>query len=290
LKKKILITGINGFLGSHLAKRLSTEYDIVGLVRNLKNINRIESYNYQLVQSTEDSILKLFNENSIYAVIHTATVYRVDKSVENLINTNVLLPIKLYEQANSNGVSLFFNTDTFFNSKEVKQDYLPQYTLSKKNALEWLKLIQGDCKLVNMKLFHMFGSKDSPLKFTSKIFTDLINNIPNIDLTSGEQKRDFIHVEDVVDAYLAVLNNFIPDNKHYAEYEVGTGTSISIKTFVQTIKNIVGTDTVLNFGALKNRENEIMDAYANNMELKKIGWIPKYDIEKGIKEILVNGI
>ncbi len=290
MKKKIFITGINGFLGSHLAKRLSVEYDIVGLVRNVKNINRIKSFNYQLVQSTEDGILKLFNENSIYAVIHTATVYRVDKSVENLINTNVLLPIRLYELANSNGVSLFFNTDTFFNSKEIKQNYLSQYTLSKKNALEWLKLIQGDCKLVNMKLFHMYGSNDSPLKFTTKIFTDIINNVKTIDLTSGEQKRDFIHVEDVVEAYKVVLSNFNSAKNNYVEYEVGTGESVSIKTFVKTIKNSVVSDTLLNFGGLKDRENEIMDARANNIELKKIGWNPRYDIKKGIKQILNNGV
>tara|TARA_R110002096_G_scaffold436018_1_gene665131 strand:- start:11223 stop:12095 length:873 start_codon:yes stop_codon:yes gene_type:complete len=290
LKKKILITGINGFLGSHLAKGLSEDYDIIGLVSNVNNTHRIKKYNFNLLESTDENIINLFKENTFFSVIHTATVYRVDKSVEKLITTNVLLPVKLYELANSNGTSLFVNTDTFFNSKEVKQNYLSHYTLSKKNALEWLKTVQGECKLVNMKLFHMYGSNDAPLKFTTKIFTDLINNIPKIDLTSGIQKRDFIHVEDVVDAYRTVLNNFNSINNQYSEFEVGLGSSVSIKTFVETIKKLVGSNTILNFGGLKDRENEIMDAFANNTELKKNGWKPEYSLEKGIQEILDNGV
>lgn len=290
MKKKILITGINGFLGSHLAKKLCEEYDIIGLVNNVKNVDRVKSYNFKIIESTEKNIIKLFIENSIFSIIHTATVYRVDKSVEKLIKTNILLPLKLYELANRNGVSVFFNTDTFFNSKDIKHNYLSQYTLSKKNALEWLKTIQGECKLINMKLFHMYGSNDSPLKFTTNIFKNLINNLPKIDLTSGEQKRDFIYIDDVVKAYICVLNNFSFGNNKYFEFEVGTGKSISIKNFVETIKTTLGSTSILNFGGLENRENEIMDAVANNTELKKLGWNPEFNIEKGIQSILHKGV
>jgi len=76
LKKKILITGINGFLGSHLAKYLKSSFEVLGLEYSLENLNRIASENFK-VYSTNDTVLEIiFKENDFYAVIHLATVYK----------------------------------------------------------------------------------------------------------------------------------------------------------------------------------------------------------------------
>src|SRR5690606_20704082 len=113
-------------------------------------------------------------------------------SINSMLVTNIMLPIKLYELANAHGVEVFINTDTFFNQSEIKYNYLSEYSMSKKHALEWLYTRQDRCKLVNMKLFHIYGPGDSPLKFVTEISNKLQDNVESINLTRGEQKRDFV--------------------------------------------------------------------------------------------------
>ena len=157
LKKKILITGINGFLGSHMAKHLKSNFEVIGLEYSLENLHRIASENFK-VYSTNDTILdNIFKENDFYAVIHVATVYkRESEPIFDLLNTNINLPVQLLELSGKYKVNLFLNTDSFFNDKKHQYSYLSEYTQSKNDALEWLKTLnaRGSCKLVNMKIFH----------------------------------------------------------------------------------------------------------------------------------------
>ena len=57
-----------------------------------------------------------------------------------------------------------------------------------------------------MKVFHMFGENDAPGKFVPFIIKEIINNVPTLDLTPGNQTRDFIYVKDVVFAFEHVIN------------------------------------------------------------------------------------
>lgn len=172
MKKKILITGIYGFLGSHLAKYLKDQYEIIGLVNSFKNTHRINKYNFKIYSSKTDNLESIFIENKIYAILHVATVYnRKEESLINLLNTNIFLPIQLVELCEKYKVKSFFNTDSFFNNDKYKYDYLSYYTLSKKQILEWLKLFSfsTNCKVVNLKIFHMYGEHDSLNKFIPSI-------------------------------------------------------------------------------------------------------------------------
>lgn len=288
MKKIIVITGINGFLGSHLASYLSQEYQIIGLVRDIKNSSRIVDSNYTLLSSDSKSITDLFNIFEIYAVIHTATVYKPKVSIEELLQTNLLLPTLLYEKASQNNVKAFINTDTFFNFENSKYDYLNSYTLSKQNCLFWLKSIQGNCKLINMKLHHIYGPNDSDSKFVMVMLNKLKNNESTISLTAGQQKRDFIFISDVCEAYKVVLSSIVSGNlvDDFNEFEVGTGQSISIADFLLKAKELSGSSSFLEFGALPYRENEIMDATANNVKLLQLGWTPKTDLNSGISYLL----
>lgn len=284
MKKTIVITGINGFLGSYLASFLNQDYHVVGLVRDIHSNSRLINCNYPLFKSDSKSITDLFNRFEIHAVIHTATVYKPKFSIEELLQTNLLLPILLYEKANQYNVKAFINTDTFFNFENSKYDYLNSYTLSKQNCLSWLKSIGGSCKLINMKLHHIYGPNDAEGKFVTTILNKLKNNETSIALTLGQQKRDFIFISDVCDAYKIVLDNIVnfKEEGNFKEFEVGTGESISIADFLLKAKELSGSSSNLEFGALPYRENEIMDAKANNNMLLQLGWFPKTNLNSGI--------
>lgn len=290
LKKKILITGINGFLGSHLAKHLKISFEIVGLEYSLKNLHRIASEGFK-VYSTNDTVLEtVFKENDFYAIIHLATVYRrQSEPIFDLLNTNINLPVQLLELSGKYNVNLFLNTDSFFNNPKYSYSYLSDYTLSKKHSLEWIKLLasSSSCKVVNMKVFHMFGENDAPGKFIPFILKKIISNEPNLDLTPGNQTRDFIYVEDVVFAFEHVINFFI-GLQGYQEFEIGTGKSYTIKDFVTALKEVTNSKTVLNFGGLAYREGEIMKSEVESFKLKDIGWKPKFNLKESLRSYIEN--
>jgi len=278
----ILITGINGFLGSHLAKQLSGDYNIIGLENSVKNLFRLKSYTFK-IYSSNDEIEKIFIENKLFAIIHAATIYRTGtESINNLILTNILLPVRLFELANQFKVKIFLNTDSFFNNYKYNYSYLPDYTLSKKQVLEWLKLLKGNCKLVNMKIYHMYGPNDSLNKFIYKTISRLKRNKIYLNTTLGEQTRDFIYISDVVSAFKVVLQK-IKLLEMVVEYDVGTGKATSIKEILLEIKDCTKSTTELRFGGLNYRTNEIMKSKANIKALCELGWTSKIKISEGIR-------
>ena len=114
----------------------------------------------------------------------------------------------------------------------------------------------------------------------------LRNNVPSIDLTPGEQIRDFIYIDDVVNAYQTVIQKISEVPNLYKSFQVSTKRLISIKELIIYLKEITGSSTVLNFGAIPYRKNEIMHSTSDNSALLALGWKPIINIEKGIQLIL----
>lgn len=206
------------------------------------------------------------------------------------MKANLLFPVELIEKAINSGVKVFINTDTFFNKGKVNYKYLQEYTLTKRCFVEWLKSIANkvDMRIFNLKLEHIYGEKDSIDKFVPWLIIQMLKEVHEIKLSPGNQKRDFIYVKDVVDAYYQLLLKAETFNYNFYEYSIGTGKSITIKQFVCLVKKLTGnTKTILNFGALPYRENEIMFSKADITSIKKdIGWEPKYSLEEGLKRTI----
>ena len=290
MKKKILISGINGFLGSHLAKHLCPNFDIIGLEYSLANLHRIQMDNFKVYSTENSSLESVFVENNLFAVIHVATVYRrQNEPLLNLLNTNINLPVQLLELSNKNNVEIFLNTDSFFNNPKYSYSYLSDYTLSKRHSLEWIKLLakSTSCKVVNMKIFHVYGENDSPSKFIPLVIKKIKNQELNLDLTPGLQTRDFIYVKDVVFAFEHVVNS-VEKLCQYQEFDIGTGKNHTIKELAIMIKEITESSTILNFGGLSYRDGEIMESKAGDIGLNRIGWHAKYTLLEGLKKCITN--
>ena len=131
----------------------------------------------------------------------------------------------------------------------------------------------------------MYGENDSMKKFIPFIINEIKNNVPYIDLTEGDQKRDFIFVDDVVNAFEIVMNSChrLPN---YENFDVGTGKVTAIKDLIILIKSKLNSQTELRFGKINYRKNEIMFSKASNEKLVKLGWEIHYDLEKGISNVL----
>jgi CDP-paratose synthetase len=288
LKETILLTGATGFLGSHLLESLiSNDYNVIILKRSFSDIRRIKhlisktkAYDVDLLQ-----IESAFRENKIDCIIHTSCKYgRNGESIKQIVESNLIFGLEVLELA------LKYNTRTFVNTDSFLPREINAYSLSKNQFLDWLKHSSNSIQVINLKLEHIYGPGDDTSKFVAWLFSQLLEGVHEINLTSGEQKRDFIYITDVVSAYLIVIGRRKILNK-FCEFQVGTGTSIEIKSLVLKLKNtynrIKGVNkTKLNFGKIPYREGEIMNFVVNNYDLKQLGWNAETNLDNGLEKTL----
>jgi nucleoside-diphosphate-sugar epimerase len=287
VKKTILLTGSTGYLGSYLAKALISQgHKLILLKRKNSSLSRISSiiqmtavYN---IENLDYSIL--FNTHGkIDAIIHTATCYgrHVENSSE-VFEANTGFPLRLMDAANAAGVDVFINTDT------ILDKYVNLYSLSKSQMLEWGKFFCTHNKMffINMRLEHFYGPGDADSKFTTHVMNSCIRNVPELKLTFGEQKRDFIYIDDVVSAYLVILEKLKGFSNLFNEFDVGSGRVLSIREFVEMVHKITESQTHLAFGAIPYRVGEMMNSNSNIEPLLELGWFCKTDLNKGLKLVM----
>nr|WP_312029630.1 GDP-mannose 4,6-dehydratase [Paenibacillus sedimenti] len=125
-------------------------------------------------------------------------------------------------------------------------------------------------------------------KFTTYIVKSCLQQVPELQLTPGNQKRDFIHVHDVVSAYSLLLKQLPTNFPWFREFEIGTGTTTTVRHFVELVHQLSQSGTKLYFGAIPHREHEIMESIANISELRKLGWNHKISLQQGIKYAIMN--
>ena len=285
MKKNILLTGATGFLGSNLLKALlQNEYNVIILKRSFSNIFRIESLIKKVVYYDVDKIdlHKIFQENKIDIIIHCATSYG-RKKIEPLstLDANLVFPLNLLELGTKYGVKAFLNTDTILDKR------INYYSLSKNQFKDWLKMYSNKLVCINIVLEHFYGPNDDNSKFVTFIINSLLMEPIKIDLTEGDQIRDFIYIDDVVNVFIVILKNIEEFKQNLYNLEVGTNKPISIKSFVKTVKKIIGNHkTLLNFGALPYRRNEIMSFKTNTEAIRDLGWVPKISLEEGLKKTM----
>ena len=287
MKKRILLTGVTGFLGSHLAKALlAAGYEIVALKRISSSLRRVESIASNIVFFDIEGLNfdHLFrNCGKIDIIIHTATCYgRNNESVSEIFTANTEFPLRLLDAGNRAGVEMFLNTDT------ILDKYLNLYALSKNQLLQWGKFfsMHGKIRFGNVRLEHFYGPDDDPTKFSAYVINSCLANVPEIKLTLGEQKRDFIYIDDVVSAYMVLLEKMAHLNSSFVEFDVGSGRSVSIREFVETVHRLAASKTQLSFGALPYRDGEVMHSEADTSSLTALGWHCCYDIEAGLKKAI----
>lgn len=295
----VLLTGATGFLGSRLLKKLVEEdYEVICTRRALSDMARVSEVceRVKWFDTDKENMDTLFRRYDIDLIIHCATNYgRSDADYFKAYEANLVFPLHLIQCAQKYECKYFINTGTFF-ARELdyvkdrkERVYMDAYVQSKdmfvrivRNHMEKLCLA-----FINLQMEHIYGSDDGRGKFVNYLVGCLADNVPEIELSDGEQTRDWTYIDDAVFAYLAVLNHlpqFQPGNFYH--FEVGTGMETSLRTFAQLVKEKLNSTSVLEFGKYQMNEKELKSSCADHAELCRLGWKPQYDIRRGIEQMI----
>ncbi|OXT09503.1 hypothetical protein CE561_00630 [Thermoanaerobacterium thermosaccharolyticum] len=298
----ILVTGGAGFIGSNLIERLIQQnHNVIMIKRKSTNLFRLKSVIdkikiYESDISDINSLSKIFEKNKIDMVYHLATFYKSSHIVDDInpmINTNILGLINLLELCKKYSVKKIINTGTCFEYKFNKNllneedDLSPWnlYALTKitsENIIDYYSKENG-IRAVTLRLFPPYGPKDNINKLIPYIIIKALKN-EKIEITKGEQRWDYIFVDDIIDAYLKLLT-YMPNGHEI--YNVGTGTTKSIKNIIETISAILNKKLNVEYGAKEYRKNEIFYMKADITKIKNtLGWFPKTNLYDGLTKTL----
>ncbi len=277
----ILITGVNGFLGSHLAKKLRKHYKIIGLKRKTSNMWRFNKCSDINFINIDD--INFIDENIDY-IIHTATNYGRDGgSLSQIVDSNLLFGIKILEFAVTNNIKAFINTNTMQNPLSNP------YCLSKNQFENYFKYFDN-VKIIDVHIEHMYGPFDDKNKFIHYLIEQMILN-KDIELSNGEQLRDFVYIDDVIDAFRIIIEN-IDLFDIYTYCELGSGRQTLLKEFIKMILLIFNqlshTNSKLLFGKRPYNKFENMNTKADISLLQKFGFNPKINNYEGIKKTIMH--
>jgi UDP-glucose 4-epimerase len=241
---KVLVTGGAGFIGSHLVDRLIQEGHEVVVVDNLstgkrRNLNRAARLVKLDIQSWR--LERVFRNERPHMVMHLAAQMDVRKSVEDPMfdaQVNVLGTLNVLQQSIKHGVrKVVFSSSggAIYGEQEVypaPESHvtrpLSPYGVSKLCGEQYLSYYQrvNGLQIVSLRYANVYGPRQDPegeAGVVAIFIQKLLNNEQAIVNGNGRQTRDFVYVEDVVEANLAAMGQDIQGT-----YNVGTGEETSV--------------------------------------------------------------
>ncbi len=295
---KILLTGANGFIGSHLVKRLlDEEHELLVIKRQFSDLGRIKEYvsSIQFYNYEDTGYLDNIFQNQIDVIVHLAGVYIKNDStpddIHRINSFNIDTAAQLAYRASMSGVNGFINTGTFFeydlsDTKPLQEDSpiraFNYYAASKLAFAEILKYLtqSTNLKAITLKLFSPYGPKDNdkiiPLLLKSAITQK------SLQLQDTTQQLSFTYIDDIVEAYIKAITYLEHDFK-YEDFNIGSDKAYSIRELITAISDIAQTSIPVDVNKIKQAQGKSITAICNNSKAKDIlHWQPKTDLRSGL--------
>lgn len=295
---KILVTGGAGFIGSHLVDRLVELGHDVTVIDDLstgkrENLNKNAKF---IERSITNDLDDIFNEGKFDYVFHLAAQMYVRKSLEdpkydaevniigslNIIQNCVKYTIKKIIFSSTGGALYSADQDVPFIEESRIIPESP-YGLAKYCIENYMRIIKNTKGLnyVILRYSNAYGPRQDPNSpyalVIPKFITSVLNNKPPVVFGDGEQTRDFIYVNDIVEATIFALNL-------EGTYNVSSGEETTVNDLANKIKELLNSDLgTVHQDAIKG---ELRRSVSSSEKLAKKGWKRKYDFNSGLKETI----
>lgn len=298
-KKKILITGGAGFIGSHVVDLMCDLGFKVVVVDDLRFGYRefIDKRAKLLKISIEKTNLLSEAMDGVDVVIHLAASSIIERSYLDPISyfeNNLANGIKLLETMRKRGVRkiIYSSTSSVYGYQTevpIKENAQPNpaspYASSKlafENALISYYHSYG-IESVSLRYYNVYGPRDDQKPRTRAVpmwIEAILNNKPVPWYWYGKQVRDYVYVGDVARAHANVLNL-----SGAQVFNIGSGQGVIMEDILRTLEKIIGKN--LRTLDLGQRKGDPMKSYSDISKIKKaVGWFPKISLEEGLRETL----
>ncbi len=290
---RILITGINGFIGQHLAKELLKRGDIViGLGQNKKC--KVASVTNYYSGSVLDKKLITRAMKDVEVVIHLAALTSHKEIVNNrfeTLETNFLGTKKVLDAFSKSKTAKKF----FYASTGKVYGKIVDLPISEKHPAHPLNIL-GKSKLITeqlidfyndnqkafiiFRIFNVYGSGQKESFLMPTILKQLQQN--EIVLGDIVAKRDYVFIDDVICAFILAIEK--KGLLGILIYNICTGVGSSAAGIIKIINKITGREITIKKNPHLLRDDEMKDEYGSFALIKKnLGWEPKVSLEEGLK-------
>lgn len=296
--KKILITGATGFIGANLARYfLKNGADISIFIRKTSNKWRIHDiledtsgYRVDLVDTVK--LRRIIKKIKPHIIIHAATYggYQFQKDTQKIIETNFTGTVNLINACKSIDFELFINTGSSseygIKPKPMKEtdmlEPVNEYGASKAAATLYCHAVlkKESRPVVTVRLFSPYGYYEEKNRLIPSLILSCLKS-KNPKVSSPNSVRDFVFIEDIMDAYKKVIGN--KDNIKGEIFNIGFGEQHTVGEVAREIVRLTGNRVKPEWGKVNNPRQEPKFWQADITKTKKLlGWHPEHDLKRGL--------
>ncbi len=271
------ITGTTGYIGGNLEQALNDRgWAVTALTRGMD----------------QDQMAEVLRDRRIDVVIHLASLFIAEhksEDVEGLVSSNLLFGANVLEAMKRAGLSRFINTGTSWqNYQTAERDPVCLYAATK-NAFEELLRYYVNAegfRAVTLKIFDTYGPRDHRAKLIPKLLSNFETMMP-LELSEGKQKIDFVHIRDIIEAYVIACERVrgLPE-KTSETFSLSSGQLLTLREVIAEIEKNKGQKFSIRWGARPYRKREVMIPWTGGEALP--GWKAKISFSEGIRELVAN--
>jgi NAD dependent epimerase/dehydratase len=306
--KKVLITGADGFIGSHLTEEAVLQgYDVRAFVNynSFNSLGWLDSVDSDIKKNFEIFAGDIRDPNGVRtamadceAVLHLAALIAIPYSYhspDSYIDTNIKGTLNILQAGRDLGVDLIVNTSTseVYGTAQfvpITEDHPLQgqspYSASKigadQIALSFYKSF--NTPVIILRPFNTYGPRQSARAVIPTIITQIANGKNNIKLGSIMPTRDFSYVSDTVNGFISTLKS---KNALGKEINLGSNFEISIGDTVNEIANLMDTkiNIITDEERIRPDKSEVDRLFASNEKARELlNWSPTYNGLEGFKK------
>ena len=294
--KVILVTGTNGFVGRNLIRRLSQDKERTIVATDVQDSLIPLSDERQFIVyrkgdlSERDVVDKLKQEFRFDCIINLAAVLSQAADMEtyfSIMNSNIRATFLLLEMAKSHKARFIFpSTALVYGSQkgpfreEMLTDPGDFYSLSKLMCEQLIRFYghKYDVPSVIFRIGILYGPSQTGGMFIPSMINALLSG-KEFPMTPGEQTRDFVYIEDFVEA----VNRVLADDTITGTFNIGSGKAPTLKETAQMAEKITGAGNLIRIGAVPYREKESGEYCLDADKAREaFGWSAATDIEHGL--------
>lgn len=300
--KHVIITGATGFIGTNLTRRLLNEgHEIHLLVRPGYSPWRIQAIRgdvhlHEIELQDIESLGGIVRRIRPDWVFHLAAsgAYSWQTDLAHMVQTNIVGTINLVEACLQAGFETFINTGSsseygFKRTTPTETEWLEpnsHYAVTKASASLFCRYTaqSRNVRLYTLRLYSVYGPYEEPKRLMPTLIRlGLKGKLPP--LVNPETARDYIYVDDVVDAYLLAATRSVQELG--AVYNIGSGVQTSLREVVHVARQVLGIVVEPEWGTMSQR---IWDTNTWVADIQKssdeLGWHPQFTFQQGFRKMV----